>query len=290
MNRLSKLLFITSQYVMPKQAISRIFGKLASKNMGDFTTWIIKKFIQKNNIDMSIFQNQDISSYKTFNDFFARPIKHEARPIAPEENAVASPVDGTVSQFGRITLGRIIQAKGMDYSMNNLLGGISEISDNFKDGEFITIYLSPRDYHRIHMPYKGKLLKTVFIPGTLYSVNPVVVSHVDELFTKNERLACIFDTDQGKMAVVFVGATIVGSMATTWSGIEAPSPKRTRDVTVKSYEDQNITFEKGDEIGKFLFGSTVICCFEKDRIRFDENLTSEDPTQMGQLIARMVNK
>ena len=122
MNRLSKLLFITSQYVMPKQAISRIFGKLASKNMGDFTTWIIKKFIQKNNIDMSIFQNQDISSYKTFNDFFARPIKPEARPIAPEENAVASPVDGTVSQFGRITLGRIIQAKGIDYSMNNLLG------------------------------------------------------------------------------------------------------------------------------------------------------------------------
>ena len=234
MNKFTRSLFIATQYIIPKQAVSKLFGILASANMGDFTTWIIKKFIKKNNIDMSIVADPDLSHYKTFNEFFARAVNPESRPIAPDEDAVASPVDGTVSQLGAVTLGRIIQAKGMDYSLRTLLGGDQEISAPFKDGSFVTIYLSPRDYHRVHMPYSGRLLKTVFIPGTLYSVNPVVVSHVDELFTKN--------------------------------------------------------YQKGDEIGRFLFGSTVICCFEKGKIEFDSTLMPENTTLMGQQIARMIKK
>lgn len=290
MNKFTRSLFIATQYVIPKQAVSKLFGILASANMGDFTTWIIKKFIKKNNIDMSIVADPDLSHYKTFNDFFARAINPESRPIAPDEDAVASPVDGTVSQLGAVTLGRIIQAKGMDYSLRTLLGGDQEISAPFKDGSFVTIYLSPRDYHRVHMPYSGRLLKTVFIPGTLYSVNPVVVSHVDELFTKNERLVCIFETNHGRMAVVFVGATIVGSIETVWGGIEAPTKNSKREVKVTSYEDQNLIYQKGDEIGRFLFGSTVICCFEKGKIEFDSTLMPENTTLMGQQIARMIKK
>lgn len=289
MNKITKPLFIAAQYIIPKQPLSKLFGKLASSNMGGFTTWLIKRFIKKNNIDLSIVENQDLKSYQTFNDFFARAINLEHRPIAPNKEDLASPVDGAISQFGSITQGRIIQAKHMDYSLKNLLGGTQEVADYFKDGSFITIYLSPRDYHRVHIPYTGKLLKTIFIPGTLYSVNPAVVSFVEDLYTKNERLVCIFDTDHGKMALVFVGATFVGSIATKWGGIEAPKTNCKQEIIVNYYEDQDLTFNKGDEIGKFLFGSTVICCFEKDAVSFNEQLMPEKSIKMGQLIGKFTN-
>lgn len=282
MNKFSKFVFLSLQYILPKQFISRQVGKLASTNLGWFTRFAINRFASANHIDLSVLNNPDLSQYKTFNDFFARSLREGCRPIVEGENEIASPVDGTVSQLGPILQGRLIQAKGIDYSLKSLLGGSEELAETFRDGSFITQYLSPRDYHRIHMPYTGRLLKTIFIPGTLYSVNPLTASHIEDLYTKNERLVCIFETDLGKMAVIFVGATIVGSIATSWSGIVTPS--KIREVTETSYESQNLCYTKGAEIGKFLFGSTVISCFEKNRTEFAQNIAPQTKTIMGQLL------
>ena len=198
----------------PKYLLTRLAGVLARNELGSLTTWAITKFISKYGIDMSEAQKEKPEDYKTFNEFFTRDLKDGARPICPEENRLCMPVDGTIAEFGDITQGRIVAAKGQDYSFRVLVGGNDEDAAVFKDGKFICIYLSPANYHCIHMPIDGTLKKMLFVPGKYYSVNPTYVKTISELFTKNERAVCLFDTPAGPMAMVLVGATIVGSIST----------------------------------------------------------------------------
>lgn len=284
MKKIKNLFFILLQYLLPKHLLSRLFGKLASKELGFFTTFIIKIFIKKYNVDMQLAEHEDPNFYKTFNDFFTRKLKDEARTIVQGTKELALPVDGMVSQIGDIKLGRLIQAKGHDFGLNALIGGNTEDSKHFKDGKFCTIYLAPKDYHRVHMPFDGTLEKMIFVPGQLFSVNPVTAENIDNLFSRNERVVCIFNTTIGKMAVILVGATIVASIDTVWAGTVAPNTKE-HVIKEYNYQDQNISLKKGDELGKFKLGSTVICLFEKDSISFNENLLPLTPTQFGQLFA-----
>lgn len=282
-------IFILFQYITPKHFLSRMVGKLASAKLGWFTTLIIKLFVKRYNIDLSPAEKSNPEEYLTFNDFFTRALKKETRPIDSNENSIIYPVDGTISQLGDIIQGRIIQAKNFDYSANTLLGGDKSLSEKFRDGKFITIYLSPKDYHRVHMPFTGKLNKMIFVPGQLYSVNNTTANNIDGLFAKNERVVCIFDTEFGPMAVTLVGATIVASIETVWAGIVAPSPSE-RITTVYDYSDQNIVLNKGDELGRFRLGSTVICCFPKNSMEFDEAIKEMTPTQYGMQLGHQIKK
>ncbi len=276
MSKISDSLFILFQYISPKRLISRLAGVLADQQLGSFTTFVINRFVKHYGVDLSYAVKEKTSDYDTFNNFFTRELKPESRPVDQQEKSIVFPADGAISQFGTIANGRIIQAKGYDYSLNTLLGGDRSVSDPLQNGQFITIYLSPKDYHRVHIPVDGKLIQTVFIPGALYSVNPLTASSIEGLFTKNERLVCMFETAVGPMAVVLVGATIVGSIETVWGGTI-----REKQVVVTNYKDQNLVFKKGDEIGRFKLGSTVICCFAPNQIAFNENMLPCEITQMG---------
>lgn len=289
-NAMSKILdslFVGMQYVMPKKLLSRMTGKLASKDLGSLRLSIIKAFIKKYKVDMSEALIEDPEGYPTFNDFFTRALKPNARPIAEGDDVLVMPVDGKVSELGPIQEGRIIQAKGFDYSANTLLGGERAVSDVFKGGSFATIYLSPSDYHRIHIPCDAVLESMTFIPGDLFSVNPTTANAVPNLFARNERVSCIFKTPFGKMALVMVGATIVASIETVWSGIVAPSGN---NIFKTDYSDSEISFKKGDEIGRFRLGSTVVLCFEKDAIAFNENMQPGTKTRLGEPMAVACSK
>lgn len=275
---------IVLQYCYPKHAVSRLVGKLAQANAGWLTTFLIKVFIKKFNINMQEAQESDPKAYKSFNEFFTRPLKEGVRPIVNAPQQLAQPVDGAISQLGPISQGRIIQAKGRDYSVKELLGGDQAMSDLFEDGQFATIYLAPKDYHRIHMPIEGTLKKMTYIPGELFSVNPLTAQNVDRLFARNERVVCLFDTPAGPMVLVLVGATIVASIETTWAG--TVTPPRGSKMFSWSYENNNtFKFAKGDEMGRFKLGSTVIALFAKDAIRFNEQLKEESITRMGEHFA-----
>ena len=276
MSKFSDAAFLAFQYAAPKRLLTNAAGLLADRRLGWLTTFIIGRFISRYGIDMDIAAKEKAGDYETFNSFFTRALKDGARPVDSDPESVVFPVDGTVSQSGTVTQGRIIQAKGFDYSLNTLLGGDRRISAPFQDGTFVTIYLSPKDYHRVHIPFDGKLKKTVFVPGKLYSVNPLTASSINSLFAINERLICIFETAFGDMAVVLVGATIVGSMETVWDGTA-----RGKKVEVRDFSDKDIVFGKGDEIGRFKLGSTVICVFPKDTVRLSESISPFLATQMG---------
>lgn len=267
----------------PKYLLTRLAGVLARNELGSLTTWAITKFISKYGIDMSEAQKEKTEDYKTFNEFFTRDLKDGARPICPEENRLCMPVDGTIAEFGDITQGRIVAAKGQDYSFRVLVGGNDEDAAVFKDGKFICIYLSPANYHCIHMPIDGTLKKMLFVPGKYYSVNPTYVKTISELFTKNERAVCLFDTPAGPMAMVLVGATIVGSISTEWHG--EVSPNKLKQVTVWDYSDKDISLKKGEKMGKFYLGSTVILLFGQDAISFVDGLESGKPVKLGEPLA-----
>ncbi|WP_405366752.1 archaetidylserine decarboxylase [Ruminobacter sp.] len=267
----------------PKYLLTRLAGVLARNELGGLTTWAITQFIKKYKIDMSEALKEKPEEYKTFNEFFTRDLKDGARPVCPEESRLCMPVDGTVAEFGDITYGRIVAAKGQDYSFRSLIGGDDNDAAAFNDGKFICIYLSPANYHCIHMPVDGTLRKMVFVPGKYYSVNPTYVKTISELFTKNERAVCLFDTPAGPMAMVLVGATIVGSISTEWHG--EVSPNRLREVTVWDYSDQNITLNKGDRMGKFYLGSTVILLFGRDAVSFVEGIESGKAVKFGEPLA-----
>lgn len=220
--KLLDMLKIATQYLLPKHAVSRLVGYLAAAEAGSLTTFLIKAFIKRFNINMSEAEFEDPAHYKTFNAFFTRQLKPGLRPVVAEEDSVALPVDGCISQLGDIKHGRIIQAKRHDFSARELLGGDKDLSEQFQNGKFATIYLSPRDYHRIHMPLDGELQSMVYIPGDLFSVNPLTAQNVPNLFARNERVACVFKTPYGPMALVLVGATIVASIETVWSGTVTP--------------------------------------------------------------------
>lgn len=274
---------IIGQYLLPKHLVSRLVGKLAAAQAGKLTTFLIKQFIAKFKIDMSEAKHSDPAYFKTFNDFFTRELRDGIRPIVSGEENITFPVDGKVSQLGNIEAGRIFQAKGHDFSLRELLGGRDDIAAPFDDGLFSTIYLSPQDYHRIHMPIAGKLEKMIFIPGDLFSVNPLTAENVPNLFARNERAVAIFSTAIGPMAMVLVGATIVASIETIWGGTIAPT--RNKDIQYWDYKDQDITLEKGTEMGRFKLGSTIVALFPKNSVTFGENLQAGDVTRLGELFA-----
>ena len=271
---------VKSQYFLPKTLLSRGIGKLASAKLGKTTTFLIKSFIKQYNIDMSEAEISDITKFETFNDFFTRSIKKGTRPIIADKEALAMPVDGTISQTGDIYKDAILQAKGHYYSLEALLGGDEKDAKYFENGKFATIYLAPSNYHRVHMPLDGKLEKMVFVPGDLFSVNPLTAENVDNLFARNERAVCFFNNERiGRFAVVLVGATIVASIETVFAGVVAPS--KGKEKTIYDYSKENISLKKGEELGRFLLGSTVVCVFPKAKVDFEKELTPTTPVKMG---------
>ncbi len=271
---------IIGQYILPKHLVSRLAGKLADAKAGKLTTFLIEQFIKKFNINMSEAKHSDPKHFKTFNDFFTRELREGVRETVEGDNNLATPVDGKVSQQGEIKLGRIFQAKGHDFSLRELLGGRDDVAAPFDDGLFSTIYLSPQDYHRIHMPITGKLEQMIFIPGDLFSVNPLTAENVPNLFARNERAVAIFSTAVGPMAMVLVGATIVGSIETVWAGT-----LKGKEIRYWDYRDQDITLEKGAEMGRFKLGSTIVALFPKDCVEFAEELKAGSVTRLGELFA-----
>lgn len=284
MDRFLQFLAVLPQYLIPKQALTELAGRFASKNRGKLTTKVIQWFVNRYKVNMPEAANSNISSYATFNDFFTRPLKNGVRPLA--NVSFVSPVDGAVSQLGAIQEHQIFQAKGHSYSTQALVGGDADLAELFKNGHFATIYLSPKDYHRIHMPCDGKLLRMIYVPGDLFSVNPTTARGVPGLFARNERVVCVFETTNGPMVLTLVGATIVGSMATVWAGII--NPPRKKAVTEWTYQDQNIVLKKGDEMGRFLLGSTVVLLWpslKQAGFAFNPSWQATSPVQMGQAMA-----
>ena len=277
---------IIGQYLLPKHLVSRLAGKLAAAKAGTLTTILIKLFIAKFAINMSEAKHSDPAQFKTFNDFFTRELRDGVRPVVAGEENIIMPVDGKVSQLGQIKAGRIFQAKGHDFSLRELLGGRDDIAAPFDDGLFSTVYLSPQDYHRIHMPITGKLEQMVFIPGDLFSVNPLTAENVPNLFARNERAVAIFSTAIGPMAMVLVGATIVASIETVWGGTIAPTANK--EIQYWDYKDQDITLEKGAEMGRFKLGSTIVALFPKDTLNFAEDLQAGSVTRLGELFATTI--
>ncbi|PHS19551.1 MAG: phosphatidylserine decarboxylase [Kangiella sp.] len=271
---------ILTQYLLPKHFVSVLAGHLAQVRTPWFKNLFITKFAKAYNIDMSIAVEPELTKYACFNDFFTRAIKAETRPIDESENAFCSPVDGAMSQFGKIEDGRIVQAKNHHYSALELLGGDKELADNFIDGEFCTIYLAPKDYHRIHMPCDGELISMSHVPGQLFSVNPLTAQNVPRLFARNERVVNIFETKFGKMALVLVGATIVGSIETTWAGNITP-PSR-KDVRTWKYDPREVSIKKGEEMGRFKLGSTVVLLMENKNWQWDDAVALETDLLLGQ--------
>lgn len=271
---------ILLQYLLPKHLVSRLIGRLAAKEGGHLPQWLISRFIRQYKVDMSEALQEDPSAYASFNDFFTRALKADARPIVADEQTLAMPVDGAISQLAPIMQGRVIQAKGHDYSARALLGGDKALAAPFMDGDFATIYLAPKDYHRIHMPLDGVLKTMIYVPGELFSVNPLTASRVPELFARNERVVCIFDTAAGPMAMVLVGATIVASIETVWAGtITPPTGKRIQRWDYAP--DTAPKLAKGDEMGRFKLGSTVVCLFAPNKVSLAEHLLPGTPTRMG---------
>lgn len=274
------------QYALPKQAITALAGKLANLKAGKLTTAVIGWFVKRYNVNMAEAAEPNISTYKTFNDFFTRPLKADARPIVRAD--FICPVDGAISQLGNIQADQIFQAKGHAYSTTALVGGDKNLAKKFENGHFSCLYLSPKDYHRIHMPCDGTLKNMTYVPGALFSVNPTTAQGVPDLFARNERVVCEFSSaEHGSFIMVLVGATIVGSMATSWHDGEngIVNPPRTSNIRVWSYQDQNINLKQGDEMGKFLLGSTVVMLFEKDTLKFNETWKAERAIKLGEMMA-----
>jgi phosphatidylserine decarboxylase len=248
--------FSLLQYPLPQHALSRLTGKFAQCDNPWVKNTLINAFIKRFNVDMSQALEPDPTAYATFNDFFTRALKADARPI---HEGIISPADGTLSQYGRLQAGQLVQAKGHTYSAQTLLGGDTALAEEFLGGSFATVYLSPKDYHRVHMPVTGTLREMVYVPGRLFSVNQATANYVPGLFARNERLVCIFDTEQGPLAMVLVGAMIVAAIETVWSGQVTPLSGHPQRMQF----GQPITLEKGAEMGRFKLGSTVVMCFAK---------------------------
>ena len=278
---MSDRLAVLPQYLLPKQALTALAGRFAGAEAGGLTTRFIRWFVGRYGVDMNEAANPEIAAYKTFNDFFTRPLKAGARPLA--EADFLCPVDGAISQFGAIERDQIFQAKGHRYSTTALVGGDRELATRFENGSFATLYLSPRDYRRIHRPCDGRLTRMIYVPGALFSVNPTTARGVPGLFARNERVVCVFETAQGPFVLTLVGATIVGSMATVWHGVV--NPPRPGVLREWRYDDQNVVLKKGDEMGRFLLGSTVVMLFPKDVIAFNPDWAPARAIRMGEAMA-----
>nr|WP_268991524.1 archaetidylserine decarboxylase [Limnobaculum eriocheiris] len=274
------------QYLLPKQGLTQLAGWGASKQAGWLTRLVVKGFAKYYRVDMQEAQQPDPESYATFNDFFVRPLKEGARPIVEGERQLALPADGAISQLGPITEGKLLQAKGHDYTLEALLACNMSMVEKFRNGQFATIYLSPRDYHRVHMPCNGVLHEMLYVPGDLFSVNPLTAENVPNLFARNERVICLFDTDFGPMVQILVGATIVGSIETVWAGTITPPRQGVLQRWTYPIEGEGaVILKKGDEMGRFKLGSTVINLFTENSITFSPALQCKTPTRMGELFA-----
>lgn len=276
---MSDRLHVLFQHLLPKQHLTVLAGRIAAAEAGAMTTRLIRWFVGKYAVNMDEAADADLSSYRSFNDFFTRPLKAGARPLAAAD--FVCPVDGAISQFGAIDDYHILQAKGHRFTTTELIGGDQSLAAEFRHGSFANLYLSPKDYHRLHMPCGGRLARMVYVPGSLFSVNPITARGVPNLFARNERVVCVFESaEHGLFVMVLVGATIVGSMATVWHGIV--NPKRTGQVSEWTYADQEICLGKGEEMGRFLLGSTVVMLFRKGAILFNNDWAPERPVRLGE--------
>ena len=268
-------LFVTLQSVLPQHLLSRAVGAFAASEARWVRAPFIRTFAKAYSVNMDEAERSDLAAYRSFNDFFTRALAPDARPIDPAENALVCPADGAVSQAGIIERGELLQAKGIRYSFEALADGCA--GPEFEGGQFLTVYLSPKDYHRVHMPAAGRLTRTIALPGKLFSVNPNTEAEVVGLFARNERLVCEFDTAFGKMLVILVGALIVASIETVWDGPRSP-------YAAKQMDEYDLALEKGAQMGHFLLGSTVILAFEKDRVQLDASLAPGAAVRMGQRV------
>lgn len=278
---MSDRLAVLPQYLLPKQALTSLAGAFARSQGGATTTAVIRWFIGRYGVNMDEAANPDPAAYASFNEFFTRALKPGARPLAAAD--LVCPVDGAISQFGPIERGRLFQAKGHDYTATALVGGDSALAASFDGGHFATLYLSPRDYHRIHMPCAGRLRRMVHVPGALFSVNPTTARGVPGLFARNERVVCVFNGEHGPWVLVLVGATIVGSMATVWHGVV--NPPRGGTLREWRYDEQEVRLAQGAEMGRFLLGSTVVLLFPKGPLAFNPAWAPGGAIRMGEPMA-----
>ncbi|MEH6589969.1 MAG: archaetidylserine decarboxylase [Halioglobus sp.] len=278
-------LFIWFQYIVPQHLLSRSTGWLAQlRHPAWLKNWVICRFVDYFEVNMAEALESDPTAYANFNEFFTRPLLPDARPVSTAD--IVCPADGAISQLGLIEEGRIFQAKGQYFSTRELLGGDEARAAQFENGQFATIYLSPRDYHRVHMPLAGTLVATSYIPGKLFSVNGVTAENVERLFARNERLVCHFETEAGPMALILVGAMVVAGIETVWSGQVAPPPAQ---PLVQDYQQlpDAVSLNKGEEMGRFKLGSTAILLFPKDSMRWDESYVAGSPTRLGESLGTL---
>ncbi|QOW44572.1 archaetidylserine decarboxylase [Acinetobacter piscicola] len=279
-SNLKKQLFIRAQNLVPQQQLSRVVGKLAASENPLVKNVVIQAFKAQYGIDMSIAQQSDALKYKSFNEFFTRALKEGVREIDTDANSIVSPADGAISQLGQVKEGDVFQAKGQSFSVEKLIGD-PQLAAPFKNGEFATVYLSPRDYHRVHMPFAGTLTETLYIPGELFSVNKTTAENVPGLFARNERMVCLFDTELGRMAVVLVGAMIVAGIETVATGKVKPSGR----LELNHHE---LKLEKGDELGRFYLGSTAIVLFEQGKMNWDAQFKANSVVVMGEALGHIL--
>lgn len=280
---------IAFQYLMPQLPLTRLAGWLAERQWGAFTHLMIKGFAKKYQVNLAEAEKPNASDYATFNEFFIRPLKANARPINQDPQALCLAADGCVSELGNIEQNQLIQAKGHHFSLETLLANDLELANKFQQGKFITTYLSPRDYHRVHMPCDATLRKMIYVPGELFSVNPFLADHIPNLFARNERVICEFETEFGPMVQILVGATITASISTVWAGVI--NPPRTDNVLVYNYLTEGesaVKLKKGDEMGAFRLGSTVINLFPQNCIEFEPHLHAGETTRMGERLATII--
>ena len=278
-------LFVALQRLLPKHFLSRAIAKLAESKYRPLKNWLIKRAIKTFNINMDEALSDDLDNYENFNAFFTRELKPEVRPLDKRAKVITSPADGVVSQAGAIRKNKILQAKNVDYSLARLVGNSLQ-AESYEDGTFTTIYLSPKDYHRVHIPTDGQLLSTRYIPGELFSVNQQTAQMVPNLFSRNERLVCEFKSEKlGNFSVIFVGAMLVAGIETVWGGMEKPGAGAVRE---NNFSEQNLCFSKGDEIGRFVFGSTIILLFPKNTVSLEDNTQPLNPVIVGGKIGSTV--
>jgi phosphatidylserine decarboxylase len=280
-------LFILFQYLLPHHLLSRGVGVLAQNHL--LRKLFIRAFIKRYKVDLSQAKIQEVDKFENFNAFFTRELQSNARPLANVQGAIVCPADGAVSQLGNITDGNLLQAKGRHYSCKSLLAGDAQMAELFRSGKFATIYLSPRDYHRVHMPMTGILKKTVYVPGKLFSVNQATADSVPNLFARNERLICLFGTEVGPMAVILVGAMIVAGIDTVWTGEVCPTTGK-REIIETNYTNQTpaVELSLGSELGRFRLGSTAIVLFPRGAMEFESSLEATSSVAMGQLLGQFL--
>jgi phosphatidylserine decarboxylase len=280
-------LFALLQHALPQHPLSRLMGKMTHCTNRVFKNALIRSFISLYRVNMEEAAQSNPEAYRCFNEFFTRSLQPEARPIAVDESFLASPADGVVSQVGNIAEGQIIQAKGKDYTVLELLGDDPERAQPFMNGHFVTIYLSPRDYHRLHMPLEGTLKNMILVPGKLFSVNHATVNEVSRLFARNERVVVLFDTSAGPMALILVGAILVASIETVWHGVV--TPPAAKNLGVWDYSENPLTLQRGQEMGRFNMGSTIIVLFGQNAVQWPESLAVGTPLRMGETIGRVAS-